>query len=74
MFVLRVIGFVLFIILVMVISSINFDDIYNFLLGGVVGDVIVIVMMLIFNFIGIFILLLCFFFVGLMLLIGVFWV
>lgn len=37
---LRVIGFALFITSATAISSINFDDIYNFSSGGVVGDVI----------------------------------
>ena len=59
---LRVIGFALFITSATAISSINFDDIYNFSSGGVVGDVIASAMMPAFNFTGTSILLLCFFF------------
>ncbi|WP_282115345.1 DNA translocase FtsK [Pseudoalteromonas arctica] len=71
---LRVIGFALFITSATAISSINFDDIYNFSSGGVVGDVIASAMMPAFNFTGTSILLLCFFFAGLTLLTGVSWV
>ncbi|MCO7252059.1 DNA translocase FtsK 4TM domain-containing protein [Pseudoalteromonas sp. Ps84H-4] len=71
---LRVIGFALFITSATAISSINFDDIYNFSSGGVVGDVIATAMMPTFNFTGTSILLLCFFFAGLTLLTGVSWV
>lgn len=71
---LRVIGLALFITSASAISSINFDDIYNFSSGGVVGDVIASAMMPAFNFTGTSILLLCFFFAGLTLLTGVSWV
>ncbi|MEM5551729.1 DNA translocase FtsK 4TM domain-containing protein [Pseudoalteromonas neustonica] len=71
---LRVIGFALFITSATAISSINFDDIYNFSSGGVIGDVIATAMMPAFNFTGTSILLLCFFFAGLTLLTGVSWV
>lgn len=71
---LRVIGFALFITSATAISSINFDDIYNFSSGGVVGDVIATAMMPTFNFTGTSILLLCFFFAGLTLLTGISWV
>ena len=71
---LRVIGFALFITSATAISSINFDDIYSFSSGGVVGDVIASAMMPAFNFTGTTILLLCFFFAGLTLLTGVSWV
>ncbi|MGO3644837.1 MAG: DNA translocase FtsK 4TM domain-containing protein, partial [Pseudoalteromonas sp.] len=71
---LRVIGLTLFITSASAISSINFDDIYNFSSGGVVGDVIASAMMPAFNFTGTSILLLCFFFAGLTLLTGVSWV
>jgi S-DNA-T family DNA segregation ATPase FtsK/SpoIIIE len=71
---LRVIGFALFITSATAISSINFDDIYNFSSGGVVGDVIASAMMPAFNFTGTSILLFCFFFAGLTLLTGVSWV
>ncbi len=59
---LRLIGATLFITSASAISSINFDDIYNFSSGGVVGDVVAGAMMPAFNFTGTSILLLCFFF------------
>ena len=71
---LRIIGLALFVSSATAISSINFDDIYNFSSGGVVGDVIATAMMPAFNFTGTSILLLCFFFAGLTLLTGVSWV
>ncbi|MBL1385740.1 MAG: DNA translocase FtsK 4TM domain-containing protein [Colwellia sp.] len=71
---LRIIGLALFVTSATAISSINFDDIYNFSSGGVVGDVIATAMMPAFNFTGTSILLLCFFFAGLTLLTGVSWV
>ncbi|QPB83302.1 DUF87 domain-containing protein [Pseudoalteromonas rubra] len=71
---LRLIGGTLFITSASAISSINFDDIYNFSSGGVVGDVVASAMMPAFNFTGTTILLLCFFFAGLTLLTGVSWV
>lgn len=55
------------------IVSINFDDIFNFFVGGFVGDVISIVLVFYFNIVGIILLLLCFFCIGFMLLIGVSW-
>ncbi|QUI63599.1 DUF87 domain-containing protein [Pseudoalteromonas sp. A22] len=71
---LRLIGATLFITSASAISSINFDDIYNFSSGGVVGDVVAGAMMPAFNFTGTSILLLCFFFAGMTLLTGVSWV
>ncbi|WP_462163943.1 DNA translocase FtsK [Pseudoalteromonas xiamenensis] len=71
---LRVIGMSLFVTSSSAISSINFDDIFNFSSGGVVGDVIAQAMMPAFNFTGTSILLLCFFFAGLTLMTGVSWV
>ncbi|MBQ4832498.1 DNA translocase FtsK 4TM domain-containing protein [Pseudoalteromonas sp. MMG010] len=71
---LRVIGFALFLTSASAICSINFDDIYTFSSGGVVGDVIASAMMPAFNFTGTSILLLCFFFAGLTLFTGVSWV
>ncbi len=59
---LRVIGMSLFVTSSSAISSINFDDIFNFSSGGVVGDVVAQAMMPAFNFTGTSILLLCFFF------------
>ncbi|WP_440053051.1 DNA translocase FtsK 4TM domain-containing protein [Pseudoalteromonas sp. T1lg65] len=71
---LRLIGATLFITSACAISSINFDDIFNFSSGGVIGDVVASAMMPAFNFTGTSILLLCFFFAGLTLLTGVSWV
>ncbi|KAF7771238.1 DNA segregation ATPase FtsK/SpoIIIE, S-DNA-T family [Pseudoalteromonas citrea] len=71
---LRVIGMTLFIASASAISSINFDDIFQFPSGGFVGDVIADAMLPAFNFTGTSILLLCFFFAGLTLLTGVSWV
>ncbi|MCF2861662.1 DNA translocase FtsK 4TM domain-containing protein [Pseudoalteromonas sp. Cnat2-41] len=71
---LRLIGLVLFTLSACAISSINFDDIFYFSSGGVVGDVIAGAMMPAFNFTGTSILLLCFFFAGMTLLTGVSWV
>ncbi len=71
---LRLIGLVLFVLSACAISSINFDDIFYFSSGGVVGDVIASAMMPAFNFTGTSILLLCFFFAGLTLLTGISWV
>ncbi|WP_105189770.1 DNA translocase FtsK [Pseudoalteromonas sp. T1lg48] len=71
---LRLIGLVLFVLSATAISSVNFDDIFYFSSGGVVGDVIAGAMMPAFNFTGTSILLLCFFFAGLTLLTGISWV
>ncbi|MBE0364159.1 DNA segregation ATPase FtsK/SpoIIIE, S-DNA-T family [Pseudoalteromonas ulvae UL12] len=71
---LRVLGLVFFVTSASAISSINFDDIFYFSSGGVVGDVIANAMLPAFNFTGTSLLLLCFFFVGLTLLTGVSWV
>ncbi|MBQ4851614.1 DNA translocase FtsK [Pseudoalteromonas sp. MMG012] len=71
---LRVIGMTLFVASASAISSINFDDIFQFPSGGFIGDVIADAMMPAFNFTGTSILLLCFFFAGLTLLTGVSWV
>ncbi|AOT08353.1 DNA translocase FtsK [Pseudoalteromonas luteoviolacea] len=71
---LRIIGATLFIASSSAISSINFDDIYTFSSGGIVGHVVASAMMPAFNFTGTSILLLCFFFAGITLLTGVSWV
>ena len=71
---LRIIGLTLFVASASAISSINFDDIFQFPSGGFIGDVIADAMMPAFNFTGTSILLLCFFFAGLTLLTGVSWV
>ncbi|MFY8275034.1 DNA translocase FtsK 4TM domain-containing protein [Pseudoalteromonas sp. SSDWG2] len=71
---LRLIGLVLFVLSACAISSINFDDIFYFSSGGVVGDVISSAMLPAFNFTGTSILLLCFFFAGITLMTGISWV
>ncbi|MFY8349510.1 DNA translocase FtsK [Pseudoalteromonas sp. SSM20] len=71
---LRVVGLVLFVISSTAISSINFDDFYEFSSGGVIGDVFANAMLPTFNFTGTSIILLCFFFSSLTLLTGVSWV
>lgn len=71
---LRVIGLILFIVSSTAISSINFDDFYQFSSGGVIGDVFANAMLPAFNFTGTSIILLCFFFSSLTLLTGVSWV
>lgn len=58
---------------VMGIVSINFDDIYNFLVGGFVGDVISLVLVFYFNIVGIILLFFCFFCIGFILLMGISW-
>lgn len=55
------------------IVSINFDDLFSFSVGGLVGDVISLVLILYFNIFGIILLLLCFCCVGFMLMMGIFW-
>ncbi len=49
---LRLIGLVLTILCASAISSINFNDIFYFSSGGVVGDVVASMLMPNFNFIG----------------------
>ena len=71
---LRVIGMTLFVASASAISSMNFDDVFQFPSGGFIGDVIAGAMEPAFNFTGTSILLLCFFFAGLTLLTGVSWV
>lgn len=71
---LRVVGLVLFVVSSTAISSINFDDFYEFSSGGVIGDVFANAMLPTFNFTGTSIILLCFFFSSLTLLTGVSWV
>lgn len=71
---LRIVGLVLFVISSTAISSINFDDFYEFSSGGVIGDVFANAMLPAFNFTGTSIILLCFFFSSLTLLTGVSWV
>ncbi len=70
---LRLIGAWLIIIAATAISSINFDDIYHFSSGGVVGDVIRDVMEPFFGYIGTTLLLLSFLFTGITLFTGISW-
>ncbi|MCA1930810.1 DNA translocase FtsK 4TM domain-containing protein [Rheinheimera sp.] len=71
---LRLIGIVLSIICASAISSINFNDIFYFSSGGVVGDVVASMLMPNFNFIGTTLLLLCGLSTGLTLATGISWV
>jgi S-DNA-T family DNA segregation ATPase FtsK/SpoIIIE len=71
---LRLIGLVLSILCATAISSLNFNDIFYFSSGGVVGDVVVSVLMPNFNFIGTILLLLCGLSTGLTLATGISWV
>lgn len=71
---LRFIGVVLTIIGATSISSMNFDDIFNFSSGGIIGDVVSGALLPYFNFVGSTLLLLCFFFTGLTLATGVSWI
>lgn len=71
---LRLIGLVLSIICASAISSINFNDIFYFSSGGVVGDVVASMLMPNFNFIGTTLLLLCGLSTGLTLATGISWV
>lgn len=71
---LRLIGLVLTILCASAISSINFNDIFYFSSGGVVGDVVASMLMPNFNFIGTILLLLCGLSTGLTLATGISWV
>ena len=71
---LRLIGLVLSILCASAISSINFNDIFYFSSGGVVGDVVASMLMPNFNFIGTILLLLCGLSTGLTLATGISWV
>jgi S-DNA-T family DNA segregation ATPase FtsK/SpoIIIE len=71
---LRLIGLVLTILSASAISSINFNDIFYFSSGGVVGDVVASMLMPNFNFIGTILLLLCGLSTGLTLATGISWV
>ncbi|MBU1621480.1 MAG: DNA translocase FtsK 4TM domain-containing protein [Gammaproteobacteria bacterium] len=70
----RLIGLVLTILCASAISSINFNDIFYFSSGGVVGDVVSAMLMPNFNFIGTILLLLCGLSTGLTLATGISWV
>ncbi|MCC5851588.1 MAG: DNA translocase FtsK 4TM domain-containing protein [Alkalimonas sp.] len=70
---LRLIGLVLTLISATAISSMNFNDIYYFSSGGVVGDVFSGLLLPYLNFVGTTLLLLCFFATGLTLMTGISW-
>lgn len=71
---LRVVGLVLFTLAACTISAINFDDVFRFSSGGIVGDVLAARLLPAFSFTGTSILLLCFLFAGFTLLTGISWV
>ncbi|RVT47422.1 DNA translocase FtsK [Rheinheimera sediminis] len=70
----RLIGLVLTLLCASAISSINFNDIFYFSSGGVVGDVVAAMLLPNFNFIGTTLLLLCGLSTGLTLATGISWV
>ncbi len=70
---LRVIGLILTLLTATAISSINFNDIFYFSSGGVVGDMVSNALLPYFNFIGTVLLLLVGFATGLTLMTGVSW-
>ncbi|MEE2003331.1 DNA translocase FtsK 4TM domain-containing protein [Alkalimonas sp. MEB108] len=70
---LRLIGLLLTMISATAISSMNFNDIYYFSSGGVVGDVFSGLLLPYLNFVGTTLLLLCFFATGLTLMTGISW-
>jgi S-DNA-T family DNA segregation ATPase FtsK/SpoIIIE len=69
----RLLGLLLTVISACAISSINFDDIYMYSSGGVVGDVLVSFLLPQLSFVGSSLLLLCSFCIGLTLLTGISW-
>ncbi|RUO72934.1 DNA translocase FtsK [Idiomarina ramblicola] len=70
---LRMIGAMLALIGASALSSINFDDIYYFSAGGVIGNVIAASLLPYLNFVGTTLLLLTFFFTGVTLVTGISW-
>lgn len=70
---LRIVGLMLTLITATAISSMNFDDIFYFSSGGVIGDVVSGGLLPYFNFIGTILLLLCGFATGLTLMTGISW-
>ncbi|WP_240224210.1 DNA translocase FtsK [Rheinheimera hassiensis] len=70
---LRLIGLVLTLLTATAISSMNFNDIFYFSSGGVIGDVVSGALLPYFNFIGTVLLLLCGFATGLTLMTGISW-
>ncbi|MBZ9610697.1 DNA translocase FtsK [Rheinheimera maricola] len=70
---LRLVGLVLTLLSATAISSLNFNDIFYFSSGGVIGDVVSGTLLPYFNFIGTILLLLCGFATGLTLMTGISW-
>ena len=70
---LRLIGILLIITSTTAITSINFDDLYHFSSGGVVGDVIRDLMLPFFSYVGTTLLLLSLLFTGITLFTGISW-
>lgn len=70
---LRLIGLILILITSTAISSMNFNDIFYFSSGGVIGDMVSGALLPYFNFIGTVLLLLCGFATGLTLMTGISW-
>ncbi len=70
---LRLIGILFFVIGASAISSINFDDIYYFSSGGIIGDVISYLLLPLFGFAGATLILLVFVAVGMTLMTGISW-
>lgn len=71
---LRLIGIFLFIIGSSALSSINFDDIYYFSSGGIIGDVIAYLLLPVIGFTGTTLVLLVFVLIGITLMTGVSWI
>lgn len=68
---LRIIGTILFLIGISGILSINFDDIYHFSAGGMVGDIVSSSLIPYFSLVGTTLLLLCFLLTGITLVTGI---
>jgi len=71
---LRLIGILLFIIGTSALSSINFDDIYYFSSGGIIGDVIAYLLLPLIGFTGSTLVLLGFTLIGVTLMTGISWI
>jgi len=71
---LRLIGIFLFIIGASTLSSINFDDIYYFSSGGIIGDVFAYLLLPLIGFTGSTLVLLAFVLIGITLMTGISWI
>ena len=71
---LRLIGIFLFIIGASTLSSINFDDIYYFSSGGIIGDVFAYLLLPLIGFTGSTLVLLAFVMIGITLMTGISWI